>query len=301
MSLLSRPSEIIPRIAANDPSLTEVTLNDNATYQMKSADYTKQIADALSNNDTIKRLTLSKLNLTDQSVSLIAEVLKTNKSLEKLDVSNNKFGNVGLIAIAEALKSNSTLIELSVIGQSQPFGEAALQKMTEMFEYNIQLQKINWRLHSRQSFALNKLISRNVDINRRIAAGQKLEDYINTVPGPRKPDFGVSEDFIAVEGGAPPTPTTAPTPTTTHATTTHATTTAHATTAHVEPAVETPHAIETHAIETHAKETHAIETHAIETPAIETLAIQIPAEETHATKTTYTEDTHVDEHVITDG
>jgi len=293
MSLLSRPSEIIPRIAANDPSLTEVTLNDNATYQMKSADYTKQMADALANNDQIKRLTLCKLNLTDQSVSLIAEVLKTNKSLEKLDVSNNKFGNVGLIAIAEALKSNSTLVELSVIGQSQPFGEAALQKMTEMFEYNIQLQKINWRLHSRQSFALNKLISRNVDINRRIAAGQKLEDYINTVPGPRKPDFGVSENYIAVEGGAP-TPTTATTTpatstpaTTTHATTTHATTT-HATTAHVEPAVETPPAIETLVIETPAEETHVIET---------------PAEETHATKTTKTEDIYVDvdEHVITDG
>jgi len=233
---------------------------------MKSADYTKQIADALSNNDQIKRLTLSKLNLTDQSVSLIAEVLKTNKSLVYLDVSNNKFGNVGLIAIAESLKSNSTLVELSVIGQSQPFGEAALQKMTEMFEFNIQLQKINWRLHSRQSFALNKLISRNVDINRRIAAGQKLEDYINTVPGPRKKDFGVTEDYIAVEGGAPVTaPVTATAPTTTAHTTTAHTTTAHTTTAHVEPALETPPAIETLAIETPATETPATETHATET------------------------------------
>jgi hypothetical protein len=109
------------------------------------------------------------------------------------------------MALAESLKENNTLIELSVIGQSQAFGEAALQKMTEMFDYNIILQKINWRLHSRQSFALNKLISRNVDINRRIAAGQKLEDYINTVPGPRKHVFGLPSDYIWVEGGpAPP-------------------------------------------------------------------------------------------------
>jgi len=145
-------------------------------------------------------------------VSLIADVIKTNKSLVYLDVSNNKFGNVGLIAIAESLKSNSTLIELSVIGQSQPFGEASLQKMTEMFEFNITLQKINWRLHSRQSFALNKLISRNVDINRRIAAGQKLDDYINLVPVPKKSVFGVAADYIAGEGGAhtAPAPTAEP-------------------------------------------------------------------------------------------
>eukprot|EP01123_Difflugia_compressa_P015966 TRINITY_DN939_c0_g1_i3.p1 TRINITY_DN939_c0_g1~~TRINITY_DN939_c0_g1_i3.p1 ORF type:complete len:259 (+),score=58.16 TRINITY_DN939_c0_g1_i3:35-811(+) len=197
-----RPSELIPRLAANDASLIEINLTDNATYQMKSADYTKQLVDALSNNDQLKRLTLSKLNITDQSVSLLAELLKTNKSIVYLDVSHNKFGTAGLIAIAESLKSNTTLIELSVIGQSQPFGEAGLQKMTEMFDFNVTLQKINWRLHSRQSFALNKLISRNVDINRRIQAGQKLDDYINLVPRARKADFGVPEDYIAGEAGA---------------------------------------------------------------------------------------------------
>eukprot|EP01123_Difflugia_compressa_P015965 TRINITY_DN939_c0_g1_i2.p1 TRINITY_DN939_c0_g1~~TRINITY_DN939_c0_g1_i2.p1 ORF type:complete len:261 (+),score=89.88 TRINITY_DN939_c0_g1_i2:35-817(+) len=196
-----RPSELIPRLAANDASLIEINLTDNATYQMKSADYTKQLVDALSNNDQLKRLTLSKLNITDQSVSLLAELLKTNKSIVYLDVSHNKFGTAGLIAIAESLKSNTTLIELSVIGQSQPFGEAGLQKMTEMFDFNVTLQKINWRLHSRQSFALNKLISRNVDINRRIQAGQKLDDYINLVPRARKGDFGVQEDYIAGEAG----------------------------------------------------------------------------------------------------
>jgi hypothetical protein len=171
---------------------------------MKQLDYTKQLAEGLGTNDQLKRLTLSKLNLTDQSVVLIAEALKRNKSLVYLDISNNKFGNVGLMAIADSLKENNTLIELSVIGQSQPFGEAALAKMTEMFEYNVILQKINWRLASRQSFALNKLISRNVDINRRIAAGQKLEDYINLVPAPRKPDFGVDSDFILAEGATIP-------------------------------------------------------------------------------------------------
>jgi len=206
-----RPSEMLPKILANDPTVTEVTFIDNATYQMKQADYTKQIAEALHRNDQLKRLTLSKLNLTDQSVTLIAEALKRNKSIVYLDVSNNKFGNVGLMALADALKENNTLIELSVIGQSQPFGEAALAKMTEMFEYNIILQKINWRLHSRQSFALNKLISRNVDINRRIAAGQKLEDYINIVPGPCKPVFGVASDFVLVEGGTIPGRSTATT------------------------------------------------------------------------------------------
>lgn len=46
------------------------------------------------------------------------------------------------MAIAESLKTNETLVELAVIGQSQPFGDAALGKMIEMFEYNITLQKV---------------------------------------------------------------------------------------------------------------------------------------------------------------
>jgi hypothetical protein len=77
----SRPSELIPKIIANDPTVTEVNFTDNATYQMKQADYTKQLSQGLHTNTHLKRLTLSKLNLTDQTVTLIAEAIKINKSL----------------------------------------------------------------------------------------------------------------------------------------------------------------------------------------------------------------------------
>jgi hypothetical protein len=35
-----------------------------------------------------------------------------------------------------------------------------------MFDTNITLLKINWRLESRKSFALNKMITRNNEIDR---------------------------------------------------------------------------------------------------------------------------------------
>ena len=45
----------------------------------------------------------------------------------------------------------------------------AIYRYKDVFETNITLTKIIWRLQSRSSFALNKLITRNGEIQRRIA------------------------------------------------------------------------------------------------------------------------------------
>jgi hypothetical protein len=45
-------------------------------------------------------------------------------------------------------------------------GDGCLDAFLSMFETNITLLKITWRLESRKSFALNKLITRNNEIDR---------------------------------------------------------------------------------------------------------------------------------------
>ena len=47
-----------------------------------------------------------------------------------------------------------------------------------MFNTNTTLTKIIWRLESRQSFALNKLITRNGEIERRLKAGRDVSDIM---------------------------------------------------------------------------------------------------------------------------
>jgi hypothetical protein len=74
------------------------------------------------------------------------------------------------------------LIQLNILNQkNQPktaFGDATLHAIGDMFDTNITLLKIIWRLESRQSFTLNKKMVRNNDIDRRIKAGKEYGDIM---------------------------------------------------------------------------------------------------------------------------
>jgi len=73
------------------------------------------------------------------------------------------------------LKENKTLEELKLLGNFVP-GEGCLSKLVETFEYNTSILNIVWRLESRQSFKINQQITRNKEIQRRIAAGMSVDD-----------------------------------------------------------------------------------------------------------------------------
>merc|ERR1712063_140378 len=74
-----------------------------------------------------------------------------------------------------ALRENNTLEELKLLGNFVP-GEGCLSTLVETFEYNTALLNIIWRLESRQSFKINQQITRNKEIQRRIAAGKSVDD-----------------------------------------------------------------------------------------------------------------------------
>ncbi len=57
---------------------------------------------------------------------------------------------------------------------SHAFGEPCLQGFIDMFGYNVTLTKIIWRLDSRKSFAINKLIVRNNTIKKWALEGKDL-------------------------------------------------------------------------------------------------------------------------------
>jgi len=172
------PVRAIQLIADNDPSFVGCNLSNNASYDMKSLAFTKDLAAALKSNTSLKSLFLSSVGVTDAGVKLLAEAIKENKTLTYLNLSKNKFGSAGLMDLAEALKVNETLLDIDLLGQTQPFGEASLTKVIEMFGNNITLKNISWRLNSRQSFAINKLIVRNKEIERRFLTGKSCADIL---------------------------------------------------------------------------------------------------------------------------
>merc|ERR1712151_9746 len=58
------------------------------------------------------------------------------------------------------------------------FGEETLDRYITMFNDNITLTKIQWRLTSRKSFMLNKLQTRNVEIKKRQDKGEDYNAYL---------------------------------------------------------------------------------------------------------------------------
>lgn len=92
-------------------------------------------------------------------------------------MQNNKITNEGATAIAQALRLNKSLRELNLLAQQQAaFGEPCLQQFIDMFENNVTLTKIIWRLDSRKSFAINKLIVRNNTIKKWVLEGKSVQD-----------------------------------------------------------------------------------------------------------------------------
>jgi hypothetical protein len=78
----------------------------------------------------------------------------------------NRINNDGGAALAKGIANNTTLVEINLMNQPSRWGDGCLDAFLAMFDTNITLLKINWRLESRKSFALNKMITRNNEIDR---------------------------------------------------------------------------------------------------------------------------------------
>ena len=185
------------KLETNDPSLTICDLSNNAVLQMKAPELMPKLAAALAVNTTCLELNLSNCNLTDPVVAFLATALEKNTTLVSLNLEGNKVGNDGMTSLANSLAKNRGLMQLNLLGQKGTrFGDACLHAVTTMFDTNITLIRIVWRLESRQSFRINKLIVRNNDINKRIRDGK---DYADILPQGVAP---MSEALIAQRADA---------------------------------------------------------------------------------------------------
>jgi hypothetical protein len=81
-------------------------------------------------------------------------------------------------AIAMALRTNTRLTELNLLGQPSAFGDSCLEEFVALFSYNVTLTKIIWRLDSRKSFAINKLLVRNNTIIKWLSESKDVSSLV---------------------------------------------------------------------------------------------------------------------------
>jgi len=192
------PATAIERLSANDSTLVVCDLSRSAVLQMKGAELMPKLADALAKNTHCTELKLADCNISDELVAPLASALTKNSSLASLDLEGNKVNNDGAANLAKALAHNRSVMVLNLFGQKgSRFGDSTLHAFCDMFETNVTLLKITWRLESRQSFRLNKLLVRNNDIDRRLKAGRDYADLLPSGVAPLSADTIAQRDMAA--------------------------------------------------------------------------------------------------------
>jgi hypothetical protein len=165
----------VAAVEENSPEMTVFMMDKNISFAMKQREYCERLGKALKRNTHIVELRMAQCEIDSGSAKLLAEGLAGNKSIRLVDLSKNKIGNDGSQAIAEALMQNSKINEINLLGQPGAFGESVLEVwLTMLSEYNMSLRKIIWRLDSRKSFPINKLIVRNNTIKKFLDEGKDL-------------------------------------------------------------------------------------------------------------------------------
>jgi hypothetical protein len=172
------PKSAIDALANDEPSFSVLDLSENTVFSMKHREYCEQIGQALRSNTHVTEVRLSRCTLDAADAKAIATGLERNDAVEVLHLDNNKISNDGASVIAEALKTNTRLVELNLLGQPVQFGDACLEQFIDMFNYNVTLTKIIWRLDSRKSFAINKLIVRNNTIKKWMGEGKDVSTQV---------------------------------------------------------------------------------------------------------------------------
>ena len=153
------PKAIIQKVNDDDVSTTVVDLSANALYLMKIPDYTALLSEALAGNTRLVSLTLMKLSLADAELESLAPGIGASRVLATVNLQTNRIGNEGASALARALRSNASVTHLNLLNQTPgAFTDATVPDWLRLLDANVTLQKVSWRVESRDGFALKRAI-----------------------------------------------------------------------------------------------------------------------------------------------
>jgi len=164
--------KVIEEVESNLATLQTLDLTKSASFCMKSTENTASLSEALAKNTVVKTLVLRECEIVDKGVEAIAAALERNHTIEELDLQQNHITTQGVIALAGGLEKNQGVRTLNLLNQTQKvIGDEAVERLISMFEHNTTLTKIIWKVTSRRSWEVSKLITRNVSIQKAIASG----------------------------------------------------------------------------------------------------------------------------------
>jgi len=174
----------------SNASLTELDATNNASVRMRPNEFLQSISGPLKAHKCIKKVILRECELGDSAMDILADILSENHVIEELDLQNNKINAAGATVLADkGLANNHGLKTLNMSDQPVKYGGETLDHFVSVYNTNVTLTKIVWRLDDRKAWTLSKLMIRNVEIAKRQAAGKDFTDLLPTHLRESPPDL----------------------------------------------------------------------------------------------------------------
>ena len=110
----------------------------NLSYNVMTNDGIMIISDFLKKNNTVQELIMSNSMISDSQIS---EVVQINTTLRKVSISNCDISDDGVVVISESVKKNDNLKELDI--SHNEINIKGANKIAEVFEVNVSLKKLD--------------------------------------------------------------------------------------------------------------------------------------------------------------
>uniref|UniRef100_A0A3B1KC68 Tropomodulin 2 n=1 Tax=Astyanax mexicanus TaxID=7994 RepID=A0A3B1KC68_ASTMX len=157
--------ETLQRIKSNDPSLTEVNLNNIKNIPIPTL---KDFAKAMEKNTNVKKFSLAATRSNDPIAVAFGDMLRENKGLRSLNLESNFITGAGVQALVEALRDNDTLSEIKIDNQRQQLGTTVEMEIAKMLETNSSIVKFGYHFaHQGPRARAEAAITKNNDLVRR--------------------------------------------------------------------------------------------------------------------------------------
>jgi hypothetical protein len=169
--------QFFDKIAADDPSITEVNLVGNQRFLSLNEEEKLKAGAAFANNTHIKTVMMSTLQLDDKFAEALAKALETNSSIEKLLLDSNAIAGDGMKTLFSGLAKNSSIVEMQVQHQSKVTNSSDEELLPDILEPSKTITKLGIDL--RNQLAKMK-IDRKLNMNREVQ--RKLRAQVKKAP-----------------------------------------------------------------------------------------------------------------------
>lgn len=156
--------ELMEQVQSNDPSLSELNVNNSEVIKTKTL---IEFAQALHGNTHIKKFALANCRADDHVAYAISNMLRNNKTITSINVDSNHLTGKGILSLIQALLCNSTLTELRFQNQRHICGGKTEMEMAKILKENTTLLKLGYHFElPGPRMTTTNILSRNMDRQR---------------------------------------------------------------------------------------------------------------------------------------